>query len=57
MPALVNVIVGCVSTAKKSSLRRWASRSGVFVSMLAAWMTKLTVDRSGWSASNWMLPA
>ena len=32
------------------------SRSGVLVSMLAAWIAKLTFDFAGWSALNSMAP-
>ena len=54
---LTNVSVGYLSTAKKSSDRRCASRSGVLVSMLAAWIVKVTDDRAGCSSSNSMAPS
>ena len=57
MPVLSKVMVGYVSTAKKSSLRRCASRSGVLVSMLAAWISKLTDDCAGWASLKVMVPA
>ena len=38
------VISGYCSIARKSLLRRWASRCSCRVSMLAAWMTSLTED-------------
>ncbi len=56
MPVLANVSVGCVSTAKKSSLRRCLSRSGVPVSMLEACTSKRTVDVVGASALKSMAP-
>jgi hypothetical protein len=46
-----NVISGCCSMSKKSLLRRWASRSALRVSMLAASMRSSRWERTGSSAS------
>ena len=56
MAVLTKVMAGCCSTWKKSWDRRWASRSGVPVSMLAAWIVKATVDRSGEASSKVIEP-
>jgi hypothetical protein len=58
----MKVIVGCSSTAKKSALRTWASRSAFFVSMEAIWMVAASVEFSTGSAicscasTSWKLP-
>src|SRR3954454_1928321 len=44
MPVEANVISGYSSMARKSLLRRWASRCSLRVSMLAAWMVRVAVD-------------
>ena len=49
-------MAGYCSTWKKSSDRRCASRSGVPVSMLAAWIVKLTADASGDASSKVIEP-
>ena len=48
---LLNVIVGCFATSKKSAERKCSSRLGSRVSMLAAWIVKLTEEAAGlaWS--------
>ncbi len=45
------VISGYWSMSKKSLLRRWASRSALRVSMLAAWTVRLRLELAGFSAS------
>src|SRR3546814_18412642 len=45
--------MGNSSIAKKSLLFRWASRSALRVSMLAAWIVILAEDLDGSAASAW----
>ena len=54
---LLKASVGNLSAAKKSSDRRCASRFDSFVSMLAVWMTNSTLEFTGFSWSNSIVPA
>src|SRR3546814_20373202 len=49
--------MGNSSIAKKSLLFRWASRSALRVSMLAAWIVILAEDLDGSAASAWTVPS